>query len=102
MNAQVNLESIELAKLNAEVIVLAHSIIALTAVVEDVIAKIDQGAFQVIYLGRGSEIFGLRLSEAFKTIDRITVNKNAIKLAYKEGAAIEGVEFVRTKKLTIK
>ena len=32
----------------------------------------------------------------------VTVNKNAIKLAYKEGAAIEGVEFIRTKKLTIK
>ena len=32
----------------------------------------------------------------------ITVNKNAIKLAYKDGAAIDGVEFIRTKKLTIK
>ena len=32
----------------------------------------------------------------------ITVNKNAINLAYKEGTAIEGVEFVRTKKLSIK
>lgn len=79
MNAQVNLESIELAKLNAEVIVLAHSIIALTAVAEDVIATIDQGAFQVIYLGRGSEIFGLGLSEAFKTIDRINYAKELIK-----------------------
>ena len=32
----------------------------------------------------------------------ITVNKNAIKLAYKEGSTIEGVEFIRTKKLSIK
>ena len=32
----------------------------------------------------------------------ITVNKNAIKLAYKDGEAIDGVEFVRTKKLSIK
>lgn len=79
MNAQVNLESVELAKLNAEVIVLAHSIIALTAVAEDVIATIDQGAFQIIYLGRGSEIFGLGLSEAFKTIDRINYAKELIK-----------------------
>jgi hypothetical protein len=78
MNAQVNLESIELAKLNAEVIVLAHSIIALTAVAEDVIATIDQGAFQVIYLGRGSEIFGLGLSEAFKPIDRINYAKGLV------------------------
>lgn len=31
-----------------------------------------------------------------------TVNKNALKLAFKEGAKIEGVEFVRTKKLAIK
>jgi len=68
-----------LAKLNAEVIVLAHSIIALTAVAEDVIATIDQGSFQVIYLGRGSEIFGLGLSEAFKTIDRINYAKELIK-----------------------
>jgi len=68
-----------LAKLNAEVIVLAHSIIALTAVAEDVIATIDQGSFQVIYLGRGREIFGLGLSEAFKTIDRINYAKGLIK-----------------------
>lgn len=79
MNAQVNLESIELARLNAEVIALAHSIIALTAVAEDVIATIDQGAFQIIYLGRGSEIFGLGLSEAFKSIDRINYAKELIK-----------------------
>lgn len=79
MNAQVNLESIELAKLNAEVIVSAHSIIALTAVAEDVIATIDQGGFQIIYLGRGSEIFGLGLSEAFKTLDRINYAKELIK-----------------------
>ena len=79
MNAQVNLESIELAKLNAEVIVLAHSIIALTPVAADVIAQIDQGSFQVIYLGRGREIFGLGLSEAFKTIDRINYAKGLIK-----------------------
>lgn len=79
MNAQVNLESIELAKLNAEVIVLAHQIIALTAVAEGVIATIDQGSFQVIYLGRGSEIFGLGLSEAFKTIDRINYAKSLVR-----------------------
>lgn len=79
MNAQVNLESIELAKLNAEVIVLAHSIIALTAVAEDVIATIDEKSFQVIYLGRGSEIFGLGLSEAFKTIDRINYAKELVR-----------------------
>jgi hypothetical protein len=79
MNAQVNLESIELAKLNAEVIVLAHSIIALTAVAEDVIANIDEKSFQVIYLGRGSEIFGLGLSKAFKTIDRINYAKKLVR-----------------------
>lgn len=79
MNAQVNLESNELAKLNAEVIVLAHSIIALTAVAEDVIANIDEKSFQVIYLGRGSEIFGLGISEAFQTNDRINYAKELVR-----------------------
>lgn len=79
MNAQVSLESLELAKLNAEVIELAHSIIALTAVAEDVIATIDQGSFRVVYLGRGSEIFGLGLSEAFKEIDRINYAKGLLR-----------------------
>lgn len=78
MNAQVSLESPELAKLNAEVIALAHSIIALTAVAEDVIAIIEQGSFRVVYLGRGSEIFGLGLSEAFKTIERINYAKGLV------------------------
>lgn len=32
----------------------------------------------------------------------VTVNKNAIKLAYKDGSLIDGVEFVRNKKLSIK
>ena len=79
MNAPVSLESLELAKLNAEVIALAHSIIALTAVTEDVIATIDQGSFRVVYLGRGSEIFGLGLSEAFKTIERINYAKGLVR-----------------------
>ena len=48
MNSQVSLESLELAKLNAEVIALAHSIIALTEVAEDVTATIDQGSFRVV------------------------------------------------------
>ena len=78
MNAQVSLESLELAKLNAEVIALAHSIIALAAVTEDVIATIDQGSFLVVYLGRGSEIFGLGLSEAFKEIERINYAKGLV------------------------
>ena len=78
MNTQVSLESLELAKLNAEVIALAHSIIALAAVTEDVIATIDQGSFLVAYLGRGSEIFGLGLSEAFKEIDRINYAKGLV------------------------
>ena len=78
MNSQVSLESLELAKLNAEVIALAHSIIALTAVAEDVTATIDQGSFRVVYLGRGSEIFGLGLSEAFKEIDRINYAKGLV------------------------
>mgnify|MGYP000941392121 CR=1 FL=1 len=78
MNSQVSLESLELAKLNAEVIALAHSIIALAAVTEDVIATIDQGSFLVVYLGRGSEIFGLGLSEAFKTIERINYAKGLV------------------------
>ena len=47
MNSQVSLESLELAKLNAEVIALANSTIALAAVTEDVIATIDQGSFLV-------------------------------------------------------
>ena len=79
MNTQVSLESLELAKLNAEVIELAHSIIALTAVTEDVIATIDQGSFRVVYLGRGSETFGLGLSEAFKTIERINYAKGLVR-----------------------
>ena len=79
MNAPVSLESLELAKLNAEVIALAHSIIALTAVTEDVIATIDQGSFRIVYLGRGSEIFGLGLSEAFKTIERINYAKGLVR-----------------------
>ena len=79
MNAQVGLENLELAKLNAEVIALAHSIIALTAVAKDVIATIDQGSFRVVYLGRGSEIFGLGLSEAFKTIERINYAKGLVR-----------------------
>lgn len=78
MNTQVSLESLELAKLNAEVIALAHSIIALTAVAEDVTATIDQGSFRVVYLGRGSEMFGLGLSEAFKTIERINYAKGLV------------------------
>lgn len=78
MNAQVGLENLELAKLNAEVIALAHSIIALTVVAEDVTATIDQGSFRVVYLGRGSEIFGLGLSEAFKEIDRINYAKGLV------------------------
>ena len=78
MNAQVGLESLELAKLNAEVIALAHSIIALTVVAEDVTATIDQGWFRVVYLGRGSETFGLGLSEAFKEIDRINYAKGLV------------------------
>ena len=78
MNAQVGLENLELAKLNAEVIALAHSIIALTAVAEDVTATIDQGSFRVVYLGRGSEIFGLGLPEAFKTIERINYAKGLV------------------------
>lgn len=78
MNSQVSLESLELAKLNAEVIALAHSIIALAAVTEDVIATIDQGSFLVVYLGRGSEIFGLGLSEAFKEIERINYAKGLV------------------------
>lgn len=32
----------------------------------------------------------------------VTVNKNALKLAHKEGAEIEGVDFIRTEKLSIK
>ena len=48
MNSQVSLESLELAKLNAEVIALAHSIIALAAVAEDVTATIDQGSFRFL------------------------------------------------------
>lgn len=32
----------------------------------------------------------------------VTVNKNAIKLAHKDGSSIDGVEFVRNKKLSIK
>ena len=79
MNAQASLESLELAKLNAEVIALAHSIIALTAVTEDVIATIDQGSFRIVYLDRGSEIFGLGLSEAFKTIERINYAKGLVR-----------------------
>ena len=79
MNSQVSLESLELAKLNAEVIALAHSIIALAAVTQDVIATIDQGSFRVVYLGRGSEIFGLGLSEAFKTIERINYAKGLVR-----------------------
>ena len=79
MNTQVSLESLELAKLNAEVIALANSIIALAAVTEDVIATIDQGSFRVVYLGRGSEIFGLGLSEAFKEIDRINYAKGLLR-----------------------
>lgn len=79
MNAQVNLESIELARLNAEVIVLAHSIIALTAVAEDVIATIDQDAFQVIYLGRGSESFGLSLSQDYPLNMRIKYAKDMVR-----------------------
>lgn len=79
MNAQVNLESIELAKLNVEVIVLAHSIIALTAVAEDVIATIDQDSFQVIYLGRGSEIFGLGLSQDYPLNMRIKYAKDMVR-----------------------
>ena len=79
MNSQVSLESLELAKLNAEVIALAHSIMALAAVTEDVIATIDQGSFLVAYLGRGSEIFGLGLPEAFKTIERINYAKGLVK-----------------------
>ena len=78
MNSQVSLESLELAKLNAEVIALANSIIALAAVTEDVIATIDQGSFLVAYLGRGSEIFGLGLPEAFKTIERINYAKGLV------------------------
>ena len=78
MNTQVSLESLELAKLNAEVIALAHSIIALAAVTEDVIATIDQGSFLVAYLGRGSEMFGLGLPEAFKTIERINYAKELV------------------------
>lgn len=78
MNSQVSLESLELAKLNAEVIALAHNIIALTAVAEDVTATIDQGSFRVVYLGRGSEMFGLGLSEAFKIIERINYAKGLI------------------------
>ena len=78
MNTQVSLESLELAKLNAEVIALAHSIIALTAVAKDVTATIDQGSFRVVYLGRGSETFGLGLSEAFKTIERINYAKGLV------------------------
>ena len=78
MNSQVSLESLELAKLNAEVIALAHRIIALAAVTEDVIATIDQGSFLVAYLGRGSEIFGLGLPEAFKTIERINYAKGLV------------------------
>ncbi len=78
MNAQVGLENLELAKLNAEVIALAHSIIALTVVAEDVTATIDQGSFRVVYLGRGSEIFGLGLSESFKEIDRINYAKGLV------------------------
>ena len=78
MNSQVSLESLELAKLNAEVIALAHSIIALTVVAEDVTATIDQGSFRVVYLGRGSEMFGLGLSEAFKIIERINYAKGLI------------------------
>ena len=79
MNTQVSLENLELAKLNAEVIALAHSIIALTAVAKDVTATIDQGSFRVVYLGRGSEIFGLGLSEAFKTIERINYAKGLVR-----------------------
>ena len=79
MNAQVGLENLELAKLNAEVIALAHSIITLAAVAEDVTATIDQGSFRVVYLGRGSEIFGLGLSEAFKTIERINYAKGLVR-----------------------
>ena len=75
----MNIESLELAKLNAEVIALANSIMALAAVTEDVIATTDQGSFLVVYLGRGSEIFGLGLSEAFKEIDRINYAKGLLR-----------------------
>lgn len=32
----------------------------------------------------------------------VTVNKNALKLAHKEGTEIEGADFIRTEKLSIK
>lgn len=44
-----------------------------------------------------------KIPSQFKTEKvTITVNKNALKLAHKDGAEFEGVEFVRNKKLSIK
>ncbi|MCH7305621.1 hypothetical protein [Acinetobacter higginsii] len=65
MNTAVNVLFIEVIHLEATALVLAHQIIALTAVSSGTIATIQENTFQITYLGLGAEYLSLKLPKCF-------------------------------------
>lgn len=78
MNAHVDLQQIELARVHAQVNQVARSLVALSDV-NDTVTTIKNGSIHMIYSGRGTEYLQLALSDKYSINTRLSYLKDSLK-----------------------